>query len=177
MDEAFRLGRFSKIAERLEGATNVVNTSFTEPYLRSTRRMGDEGDIVYRSMDPKRHKQVAKTNPDLPQIQVNRALSFLKELSDCAKSHGMELRVCSNPEFDMPQSKCSSTEIFSGYDDTIVEDLKPAPTRPGCQCLKSVDIGMDNTCIGGCKYCYVVVSQKTALRIFENHDPCKVMLR
>ncbi len=177
MDEGFHIEQFSRISSALKGATCVVNTSFTEPYLKSVRRMKDQGEIVYRAMDPSRHKQVARRNPNLAQISMQRATGLLTELSACAASHGMELRVCSNPEFDLPTSQCVSAEIFSGYGGNVALDLRPGPSRQGCRCLKSVDIGMDNTCIGGCKYCYVVTLQKTALRNFDNHDPATVMLR
>ena len=177
MDDAFHLERFAAIAKALEGATGIVNTSFTEPYVRSIRRLKDQGDIIYRPIDPSRHKKAAKGNPDLPQVAMVRATTFLMELSACAESYGMELRICSNPEFDMPKSQCASVEIFSAYGKDVVEDLRPGPSRKGCQCLRTVDIGMDNTCISGCKYCYVVTSQETALRNFNNHDPEAVMLR
>ncbi len=176
LDEAFHIEKFSTIAKALEGATSVVNASFTEPYAKSIRRMKDQGNFNYRTMDSTRHRQASQRHPDLGQISMQRAAKLLSELSSIAALHGMELRVCSNPEFDPPSSQCASAEIFSGYGD-VIEDVRLGPSRQGCQCLRTVDIGMDNTCIGGCKYCYVVTSQKTALRNFSNHDPDTAMMR
>jgi hypothetical protein len=49
--------------------------------------------------------------------------------------------------------------------------------RKACRCLKTVDIGMDNTCLAGCRYRYVVTSHASAVKNFRRHDPSKPMLR
>ncbi len=176
IDEAVHVRNFAMIAKALHGATAVVNTSFTEPYAKSIRRMKDHGRFTYRALDPARHRQASKRHPDIGQMSRQRALTLLNDLSAIAEDHGMQLRLCCNPEFGLPGSQCIGAEMFAGYGD-VIEDARSGPSRPGCRCLKSVDIGMDNTCIGGCTYCYVVTSQNAALRNFGNHDPQAVMMR
>jgi DNA repair photolyase len=36
---------------------------------------------------------------------------------------------------------------------------------------------MDNTCLAGCRYCYVLLSHETAVANFRRHDPAGVSLR
>jgi hypothetical protein len=120
----------------------------------------------------RRHATVARQNPALLTAgEDTRAL--LGELADIAQEHGMELRSCANPEWPLPPSQCCSAEMFAPYGDgtlSRLSDLRPAPSRPGCRCIQVVDIGMDNTCPAGCRYCYVVTSQETATAHFRAHD-------
>lgn len=172
------LRRFRRIATALSGATRVVNTSIVEPYLKTVRRLADP-TVRYRDFDPKQHPTVAARYPHLGQIAGD-AQPLLEGLAAIAAENGMELRVCSNPEYALPQAQCCSVESFAPYGAAVVErvaTLQPGPSRAGCRCLKTVDIGMDNTCIGGCDYCYVVQSQPTALRNYQHHDPAAARLR
>ena len=92
----------------------------------------------------------------------------------------MELRACSNPELGLPASQCCSAEMFAPYGEQLkpeLADLRPRPSREGCRCLEAVDIGMDNTCLAGCKYCYVLVSHESAVENFRRHDPKDLSLR
>lgn len=51
-------------------------------------------------------------------------------------------------------------------------DLKKDPgQRRECRCAESVDIGVYDTCINGCKYCYAVNHSDSSKRKFELHDP------
>ena len=174
----FHLQRFQRIAAALEGATNVVNTAFTEPYLKTVRRV-DDASVRYRQLDPKRHRTVAARNPRLGQIN-NEGKKLLEGLAGIAAEHGIELRVCSNPEWPMPRAQCCGVELFEPYGPEVTQQvlrLKPGPSRTGCRCLKLVDIGMDNTCLGGCRYCYVVQSHRSAVENYRRHDPQGIMLR
>ena len=169
---------FGRLAGELAGATRVVNTSLIEPYQKAIRRVADP-TVHYREIDPNRHKSAAKKHPDLLQAGES-AHRLLEELAGIASEHGMELRACSNPELALPVSQCCSTELFAPYGEELerqLASLAPRPTRDGCHCLETVDIGMDNTCLAGCKYCYVLVSHQTAVNHFRHHDPRDVSLR
>lgn len=48
--------------------------------------------------------------------------------------------------------------------------------RPACGCVESVDIGVYNTCVNGCKYCYATRSPAAAKKNYAAHDPALPML-
>lgn len=174
----FHLRNFQRIAAALEGATKVVNTAFAEPYLKTVRRV-DDHTVRYRKLNPKRHRTVAARYPQLGQID-NAGKELLDGLAGIAAEHGIQLRVCSNPEWPMPRAQCCGVELFEPYGAEVsqqISALKSRPSRTGCRCLKLIDIGMDNTCLGGCRYCYVVQSHQTAVQNFRRHDPRGIMLR
>lgn len=174
---SYHLKKFAEIAKALQGATKVVNVSFVEPYAKSIRRLKHDESICFRPVDPKKHKSVMRYQDQIHHIYPSQGKPFLQELASCARMYGMELRACCNPEFEITASQCISHEMFLDYDTDPIDTLKQRPSRSDCQCLSTIDIGMDNTCMGGCQYCYVVVSQKTASRNFQAHDPKATMLR
>jgi hypothetical protein len=175
---AFHRTTFAELACALDGATRVVNTSVVEPYMKAIRRVANPS-VCYRTVDPDRHKSVVKRHPGLSQVGKE-LLPFLQDLAGIAAQHGMELRSCCNPEWELPPSQCCGVELFAAHGRTVantVAALSAAPSRNDCRCLKTVDIGMDNTCVAGCKYCYAVGSHQTAVTHYRNHDPAHSALR
>jgi hypothetical protein len=175
------LETFASIARELRGATRVVNVSFVEPFLKSIRRMAGHPSLRYRRVDPARHRTTATRYPDLPEVPGAVALRLLDDLRACAGEYGIELRVCSQPELEgVAASQCCGTGPFLAHGGDVarrVRAIPSAPSRSGCRCLKSVDIGMDNTCVSGCSYCYAVVSHASAVQNRARHDPRAAMLR
>jgi hypothetical protein len=49
--------------------------------------------------------------------------------------------------------------------------LREKPTRAGCGCFESVDIGAYDTCPFGCVYCYASKSQAIAKANLARHNP------
>ena len=175
----WHMKNFEKIASTLKGATKVVNTSFIEPYVKAVRRMADP-TIQFRQVDAIRHKSVKARYPDLIEMDAETGKELVMSLAEIARQNDMELRMCANPEWDIPKSQCCGMELFAPYGTDIqkkISAFKPGPSRAACCCLKTVDIGMDNTCLGGCKYCYVVTSHELAMRNFRSHQPDLAMLR
>ena len=180
-DANWHRNNFDHISEKLQGATRVVNVSFIEPYLKALTKAPDWQSIRWRSPDPIRHKTALSKYPGIRAIGAEED-ELLTDLAEIARNRGIELRVCCNQEYDQRflTASCCGLELFQTYGadvETLVTSLAPGPSRPGCRCLKTVDIGMDTTCPGGCFYCYVTTSTQRALKNYELHDPSSTMLR
>jgi len=111
-----------------------------------------------------------------------REIGLLRDLEAVAKAKGIQLRVCCNREYadKFPQAQCCGAELFAPYGPIVqwqVSALKPGPSREQCRCIKTVDIGMDNTCPGGCFYYYVTTSPDLAMKNYKKHDPNDSQLR
>lgn len=180
-DAGWHLRNFRRLVARLEGATRVVNVSFVEPYLKALAKAPDRHAIRWRRPDPLRHRVALARYPGIPSVGADED-QLLRDLADIARQRGMELRVCCNREYAaaFPAARCCDAELFRPYGPGVgqrVAALKPGPSRPGCGCLKTVDIGMETTCPAGCFYCYVTTSVECAVRNHGRHDPLGTMLR
>lgn len=180
-DANWHLKNFAHIAGRLKDSTLVVNVSFVEPYLKALAKAPNWQEIRWRRPDPERHRTALKKYPGLQCASTDED-KLLADLSILARECGKELRVCCNNEYEdtHPTAACCSLELFSSYGEQVARQVSahaPGPSRPGCRCLKTVDIGMDTTCPGGCFYCYVTTSPDRARMNYEKHDPTATMLR
>ena len=84
----------------------------------------------------------------------------------------MTLRVCSQPDVagELPQAFCIDGSRLRDVGVVSIPN-RPRPTRDGCHCLPSVDIGEYDTCPHGCAYCYANRDRETAIENLRRHDP------
>lgn len=171
---SWHAAQFDSLSRALRGVTKVVNVSIVEPYVKTVRRMEAASDVRYRQRDATRQWSHAT----LEHAGSETAL-LLRELTGIALASGIELRACCNPEWGITPSQCVSEALFDAWGDIAARIRGGAvrPSRPGCRCLAVVDIGMDNTCVGGCRYCYVTVSDAVADRNHARHRPNLPSLR
>jgi len=153
--------RFAVLAKELNGATRRVMVSFVCLYRKTLHRLSRlEKESTFKfSRD--------MANPA--------DLDLLKELSAIAAENGIQMFTCAAaPEIQaagIPRGKC--------IDDGLVRQLwglgipyrKDPTQRQHCLCTISKDIGVMDTCLHGCTYCYSTRDLAIAKRRHLEHHP------
>ena len=154
---AYHRARFAHLARELAGATTRCLISFVNWYGKTARHLqqvAGEGGWY----DP---------GPD-----ERRALAV--SLSGIAVEYGIGLYACCNPELigeGIQQAHCVDADLLRRLRPDLALRLRTLPTRAGCGCAASTDIGAYDTCTFGCAYCYATNSFPTARTRQRAHDP------
>lgn len=123
-----QINNFKKIGDALKGMTKRCITSFMFPYGKVKKRIEFLEDSI------KKRKEI------------------LKFLRDEAEKLDIKLNLCCSyliVKGVFPSRCIDSFEFFK------IEGKK-SPTRKGCNCDFSIDIGNYNTCKSRCLYCYAI---------------------
>ncbi len=67
--------------------------------------------------------------------------------------------------------KCIDNDLLQREFGLSIPYLKDPGQRKACRCQVSKDIGVYNTCLFGCQYCYATTSFERARRNFRLHNP------
>ena len=134
--------RFASIAQRLAQHTDSCIFSIAQFYKKVMRSAGRlEEDRGISMFDPN--------------VEIKR--EYASHLLQCAKDFGLKLQACCcDYLLDIPgigQAHCIDGELISRmwYPDN---SFKLQPSRKGCGCAESSDIGVYGTCKSDCIYCY-----------------------
>lgn len=154
---SFHLENFTYLARRLEGVTNEVVVSFTQPYSKTKRNLA-------------RLEQKTPVNFQDPSHEVKK--SVLMEMQNVAAASGIRMTLCTQPTHAaerLPGAACIDLDRIVALGG---ESIKPKlqGNREGCLCVASRDIGKYDTCAHGCVYCYAVNNAekaKAALKIYK----------
>jgi hypothetical protein len=160
LDTAFHLKNFSTLAARLEGYTEVCHTSFVQLYQKTRRNL----DLL------KERHGLLVTDPTLEE-----KVCLAAELKSIAAARGIRLVSCCYPELEaagLESGSCVDGEWINALRPDLPSlSLKARPTRKGCRCFESRDIGGYDTCPGGCVYCYATQYPERARERYDLHDP------
>ena len=156
IDEHKRL--FSKIAFLLSGKTDRVVISFSDFYKKTERNLSNVENLIYS---------------DITQ-DMNSLLDLAKFMSDVASSHGMIIKSCAEhidtTNVGIKHGKCIDEELIKDVFGLSLSNKKDKGQREECGCVKSVDIGMYNTCLHECSYCYATFNKKMVIDNRKKHD-------
>lgn len=159
-DHAFHLENFSSIAERLEGATKCVVVSIVDPYDKAAHRLN----------------QLGKEQPCFQYIpyQAERDAPLFMRLAEIARNHGLTIQSCAE-EIDLTSvgiqpGKCIDDNLIRTLFGIDVSHQKDKGQRSACGCVESREIGMYDSCLFGCTYCYATRSFAAAEKNHAAHD-------
>ncbi len=158
-DADFHRANFEQLAGVLEGTTDEGVVSFMQIYKKTRRNMDAASRLFHFSWND-------------PEIEEKKAL--LTDLSAIARSRGMALTVCTQPELLIEgvagEARCIDAIRLSEVAGRLI-GAKMHGVRPGCACYQSRDIGEYDTCPHGCVYCYAVTNRAVARQRHDRHDP------
>jgi hypothetical protein len=155
----YHLRHFDEIARELAGCTNHCTFSFVQFYGKTTRNLGEAA----------RKNGVSLSRPGLEEQQA-----LASQLAGIARTHGMTFNACCSEDLlveGVTKSRCIDPALIQQLAPGRAEGLKSKPTRPSCGCVASVDVGIYDTCLFECAYCYATSHPAAARQRHANHDP------
>ena len=168
---------FDNLARRLEGATERCYFSFVCLYPKVRR------NLQRVSESRGRFETCPYYDPSYPE-----KLSLVKEMVEIAGSYGITLYTCCDEALVLNQNgsglavggvrtaQCVDGELLYKLFPNKPRQTKIVPTRKGCNCVQSRDIGAYDTCPHGCVYCYANLNHELACKRLDAHDPSSDML-
>jgi hypothetical protein len=160
---AFHVEAFGQIAAALRGSTQRAVISLMTPYRKVQRRM----NAVERDAG------VRLTFPDtLPEDTV---AALMRELQQIATANGMALVSCADESglarFGIEAGKCVDDRLLGDLFGLDVPGTKDPGQRAACGCAPSRDIGMYDSCLFGCAYCYATSRFERSRENYHAHNP------
>lgn len=159
--------RFAFIAKELRNSTRRVMISVVDFYRKTDRRLTQLEEEEGFSFD--RH---VSSSPAI--------ISLLKEFAVIARENDIEIFTCAEKkdysDLGIPPGKCIDAGILCRVWSLNLKYKKDPSQRDSCLCMISKDIGINDTCMHGCPYCYATVNYTVARRRFAEHDPSSPIL-
>ena len=155
----FHRATYRRIAEALRGYTFRSVISIVDLYRKTARHLHSlESEGVY--LTPCSGEPLAQV---------------MSSIADCAHENGMQIVSCAEEidlgTYGIEPGKCVDDEYIKRVFGIQVSDKKDPSQREACGCVVSKDIGMYDTCLFGCRYCYATSSLEQAQANYSKHDP------
>lgn len=164
LDRQWHLDNFRSLCRHLAPYTRECIFSFCDYYKKTIRNM-------------ERHV------PDYKMPAEAQCKEMAEEMAEIAGRYGISLASCAHDFLvsdSIGKARCVDPEFLSTAVDTTerkeaLKNLKTSPTRKGCGCAASKDIGGYDTCAHGCLYCYANADPELArknLSLIRVDSPC-----
>lgn len=145
--------KFEQLAEKLCRYTGRCTISFIDTYGISKK---NRDRLQLKRIDTADMEHLGREI-----AQVGRKLDLTVET--CAEKIDLS-------GYGIHPAKCVDDDLIkkiTGKDMTLSKDPSQ---RKLCRCVQSIDIGTDETCLHGCRYCYATKSHAAARRNSRLHD-------
>ena len=155
----FHRENFQRLAESLRNRTRRSVVSIVDMYRKTESRMRDlEGTP-------------AAAQP----CGAGDFQTLMCELAELARVNGMDIVSCAEEidlrAFGIRPGKCVDDEVIAQAFAMEVPAKKDPTQRDACGCVVSRDIGMYDSCLHGCCYCYATKRFEQARVNYDTHNP------
>ena len=103
---------------------------------------------------------------------------FIKNL---AEKHNLEIESCAEKSLDkfgIKNTSCIDGNLISKLFNLDIKHFKDPNQRTECGCMKSTDIGVYNSCLFNCLYCYANSSNESErMKIYKQQDINNLFLK
>ncbi len=163
---AFHEQSFSSIAERLCKLTHRVMVSTVVFYQKTNRRLSKiESDVM------RIDRQAASSS---------KMVDLLVSIREAGNRVGIEVLTCGMKELTgtgVKPGRCIDSELIRSIWSVGNLPAKKDPNqRKECGCVTSKDIGVCDTCVNECLYCYSTRNPELARNRYKEHNPNSPML-
>ena len=145
---------FEELAKRLSGHSRKCVISFVDLYHHLGKQFSPLGE--------------------------NEIYELAGRFSDIASKYDLKLETCAETidlsQFGIGHGHCIDGELLERIIGQSLSLSKDKNQREECGCMASIDIGMYDSCLNGCKYCYANHSAAAVQRNFKLHDPSSALL-
>lgn len=150
VDIAWHKAQFCRMCEKLSGYTDTVTISFVDLYAKLHTPL-------IREIEPAERNELA---------------SFM---AACAGEYGLTLvACCEDPglaDYGIGQASCIDKNRIEKIIGCPLDVKQDKNQRRACGCYESIDIGVYDTCMNGCVYCYANRNNSIARRNNQLYDP------
>ncbi len=150
---------FKVLASKLSPYTEKCTVSFLDLYRNTERNLKPFGFV-----------------PENLQMQTDLLQRFAEIATEC----GIYIDTCAEVHdfghLGVGHAHCidqERIERIGGFELNVSRDENQ---RAACGCVSSIDIGMYNTCLNGCRYCYANYQESSIRKNVEMHDPRSPLL-
>ena len=163
-DAAFHRHTYQYIAETLRGYTGRSIISTLDLYRKARKRFRELADkgIELRNCESDEYGHLMRT---LARVARNNRM----EIFSCAETNDLQA-------YGIPPGKCVDDTYIKSTFGLDVTHKKDPSQRKACGCVVSRDIGMYDSCLFGCRYCYATTRFEQAKINYRNHNPHSPML-
>lgn len=159
----YHIERFEKISSQLKGHAERVVISFLDMYAKLNSK--------FKKIQHENNFKIYDIA--LPSYR-ERLINFAKELKGIADNANLDVFTCSEKvdlrEYGINHRSCIDTDLINRIFNMNIKYKKDKNQREGCLCNESVDVGMYNSCLHECSYCYANLSHKAVIANFGKHD-------
>ena len=151
------IAEFEQMARTLSGATEVCVISFIDLY-----------------------EKVRRNFPQAREVTMEEQIRLVSALAPIARRCGMTLKTCAEDPslaaFGADTDGCMTIPLYERAIGCALRAPKIKPSRTGCVCHLSADIGAYHTCAHLCRYCYANHDALTVQKNLARHDPASPLL-